>query len=775
MAPRLALDIGATTVTARVGGSRGGTSCVLFDGAPWFPSAVCFESGGAGSGARAGREALALGAGDPSAFTAAPLDAILDDRLDLGGARRDPAELLMPVLSLVLAHARDVVPEPPESIACVVPLGTAKRLREPMRLAAQSLGLPEPLLVPEPVAAVLHATGGAGLAPGGTGVVIDAGGRSMEVTVLRGTDGGVPEVLANHVDFSLGGEAVDDLILRWLASTLDRENPPLAAAVRAETNRTLLADLRARVIGAKEELADAPEADIYVTTLRGHGSVRLTRGDLPFILHDWSVRARALVTRALAEAHLPADGSTGCFVIGGGASMPILRETLAPVGRMTFAHDPLTAAVDGALLADVGKLGELADMDETVTPVDVAATPPAPKPPEAARPRKPLSPFADVAPAAGQRGAGAAATPFAVPASFTKVWAGRTFAMAADDRGRVWQWGEMALARFLSPIMRPHPVPGLTPGGDVAAAGGGDSFGVVIDDEGTAFAWGDNTFGQLGLGGSRMMRTVVRPDLPGGVTAVSCGHSHVLAVSATGRVLSWGNPMGGRLGTGATWTTATAPPTEVPGITDPIVGVAAGRNHSLALAADGGVWGWGRDGHRQLGGVAGPGSGFPVKLPTAVPFTAIAAGSEFTLALDDEGGVWSWGRNNWHQLGLGAAVNPNLGPGAGRVGLPGPAARIFAGDRHAGAVLADGRLFTWGANGSGQAGAPAGLPAVPGPVQVAFPPDAGRITDAAAGKDFTVCVAESGRVYVLGGNGNGIFGNGSRLGQGHLPMPLTLG
>ena len=40
MARRLALDIGATTVTARIRGGHGGSQTVLFDGAPSFPAAV---------------------------------------------------------------------------------------------------------------------------------------------------------------------------------------------------------------------------------------------------------------------------------------------------------------------------------------------------------------------------------------------------------------------------------------------------------------------------------------------------------------------------------------------------------------------------------------------------------------------------------------------------------------------------------------------------------------------------------------------------------------
>ena len=150
MAHRLALDIGATTITARLGGADGRRSTVLFDGSASVPAAVCFDD----SGACAGDAAIAAGAGDPSAFAGSALTAVLSGQLRYADVDRDPAELLMPVLSMVLGHAQDIDADPPEQIACIVPVGTAHRLREPMAAAAQSLGLPEPSLIPEPLSLI---------------------------------------------------------------------------------------------------------------------------------------------------------------------------------------------------------------------------------------------------------------------------------------------------------------------------------------------------------------------------------------------------------------------------------------------------------------------------------------------------------------------------------------------------------------------------------------------------------------------------------------------
>lgn len=751
MARRLALDIGATTVTARLRGGHGARATVLFDGSASVPAAVCFD----GDGACSGEAAIAAGAGDPASFAGSPLTAVLTGRLRYGGVERDPAELIMPVLSLVLGHAGDIDPDPPEQMACVVPLGASARLRGPMAAAAQSLGLPEPSLIPEPVAAVLHATGGGGLPPGGTGVVIDAGGSSMEVTVMRGTASGAPEILADRSDPRVGGDDVDARILAWLGSVLDRDNPPLAAALRAETNRTLLASLRAEVRRAKEDLAHLPETDIAVTTLHGHGSVRLTRADLDRILADWSARARGLVAAALSDAGLPANGSVGCFVIGGGASLPTLRGALAPVGRLTVAHEPLVAAADGAAIADDAVLAAIATMDE------------APRGPVAKPSRKKALGGAPTPPAAPGR-----QSPFSaptVPPEFRRIWPGPTHVIAEDADGRVWQWGELALAGFLTKLMAPHPVDGVA--GAVVSASSGNSFSVVVDDRGRAAAWGARDWKQLGVADAPSHgHAPVHPVLPAPIREVACGEAHVLAITADGHVLTWGSSMGGRLGTVAPLDVAPQPPTPVTHSVRDIVAVAAGHNHSLALADDGGLWGWGRDHRGQLGGAAGKGSPYPMRLPTAVPFTGIVAGKDFTLALDGDGTVWSWGRNDRGQLGL---DGPPTRSGAGRVALPAPALRIFAGHSHAGAILVDGTLFLWGSNGHGELGVPGGARSFASRPRPMALPDGSWAADAGGGSGYTVCLTERGKILTWGQGFHGVDGSARRSGDSHVATPLA--
>jgi len=93
---------------------------------------------------------------------------------------------------------------------------------------------------------------------------------------------------------------------------------------------------------------------------------------------------------------------------------------------------------------------------------------------------------------------------------------------------------------------------------------------------------------------------------------------------------------------------------------DQMVAVSAGGNHSLALRSDGTVWSWGSNEQGQLGdgrdGV-GANSNNPVRVVTAAldgdggqlalsGVTAIGAGRDHSLALKADGTVlWAWGAN----------------------------------------------------------------------------------------------------------------------------------
>ena len=122
----------------------------------------------------------------------------------------------------------------------------------------------------------------------------------------------------------------------------------------------------------------------------------------------------------------------------------------------------------------------------------------------------------------------------------------------------------------------------------------------IRKSDGTVWAWGSNNKSQLGDGTTTNSSTPVQsaPGVLTGITAVAAGNEHSLALKSDGTVWAWGSNSNGQLGDNST--TDHAVPVQVSGLTN-VTAIAAGVNFSLALKSDGTVWAWGYNGSGQLG------------------------------------------------------------------------------------------------------------------------------------------------------------------------------
>jgi len=246
----------------------------------------------------------------------------------------------------------------------------------------------------------------------------------------------------------------------------------------------------------------------------------------------------------------------------------------------------------------------------------------------------------------------------------------------------------------------------------------GQLYSLALSSDGkSVYAWGDNTYGALGIGTSAIVNSdlplqVILP-LPANVsiTSIADGGNGAFAVLSNGHVVGWGANEHGQAGQNPAipGNTDIFTPTLIPKLAN-VVQVAAGDHQTLALKSDGSVWDWGGNRYGQLG-PNGPSPSYtaatyiPVQVTGLPAIAAVATGGEDSLALDTQGHVWSWGRNGFGQLGWGT-IDPSDGPHATPqqvVGL----SNIVSIDGEGPATLAAdafGNVYAWGFNTQGEVG-----------------------------------------------------------------------
>ncbi|HEY9053396.1 MAG TPA: hypothetical protein VIO60_01115 [Rectinemataceae bacterium] len=255
-----------------------------------------------------------------------------------------------------------------------------------------------------------------------------------------------------------------------------------------------------------------------------------------------------------------------------------------------------------------------------------------------------------------------------LPAStIVSIAAGNFHSLALMDDGSLWAWGangsgQLGIGTQYSD--QPYPMKVLGFGGlGVAAIAAGADHNLAIASDGSLWAWGANSSGQLGDGTTVDKYTPVRVAGLQGRTAaaIAAGHAHSLALLSDGSLLAWGANASGQLGDGTT--TARKTPVNVGAVrNEALIAIAAGEFHSLALSMDGELRAWGGNAFGQLGngGTAQSASPVLVAVPAGRGFVAIDSKGAHNLALAADGSLWAWGEGGAGQLGTGGSSNSSI-------------------------------------------------------------------------------------------------------------------
>jgi len=265
---------------------------------------------------------------------------------------------------------------------------------------------------------------------------------------------------------------------------------------------------------------------------------------------------------------------------------------------------------------------------------------------------------------------------------------GKLYSFGHNDK---LQLGVRSQEKVASPLYVPHHSRFIA-----VSCGNNHTLTLTCDFE--VYSFGSNDFGQLGVGPKSNVG-LNKVNFPERIISISCGNDHSIALSASGKLYTWGSNSSGQLGlshsnnvnrpeefnrvhdrilkvvAGYMHTAVFTEKGELFAFgfihndlkfgsdgkliksfppQDKIISLASGSAHILALSASGAVYGYGVNGHGQLGG--------DIKLITHVQeitslrgrkIVQISTGFQHSVALTSTGQVFSFGRNERGQLGIG--------------------------------------------------------------------------------------------------------------------------
>lgn len=310
-----------------------------------------------------------------------------------------------------------------------------------------------------------------------------------------------------------------------------------------------------------------------------------------------------------------------------------------------------------------------------------------------------------------------------VASGLTRASAASGYGLGVDAQGGLWGWGADSdlwlggatpvggAALVTAPVAVGWPARRVrqAEAGLVPYAGARNSFVLLAD--GTVWQLpGDKT-----TSGGTATHTAVQVPGVQDVTSLAQGHGKAYAVRSDGKV----------------WNIGVVFSSSEPGYANPYVTavpelanvrrIVCGTDHCLALLADGTLRAWGQGTRGQLGQGAAATSSTPVVVAGLSGVTHIAVSSTYgaSFARTADGKVYSWGAGELSgrlPLGASAGVPPDATQ-AVEIGILAGSAEVACSASHCLARQADGSVWAWGSNASGQLGV-AALSAAQVPVRV---------------------------------------------------------
>jgi molecular chaperone DnaK len=239
-------------------------------------------------------------------------------RIKLGDKTFTPPEISAFILRQLKRNAERFFNAPVTQAVITVPAYFDDAQRQATKDAGRIAGLEVLRLVNEPTAASLAY--GLDKRPDGIVAVYDLGGGTFDVSILRLHDG-IFEVVATNGDTHLGGDDIDNLLIRIALDDIRGD-----MGLDASRNGEAVATIRKAVIEAKIALSSQPAATLEVELPGGKRYERkITREQFELLIQPIIDRTVGPCKQALKDAGLKPEQIDEVVLVGGSTRIPKVR------------------------------------------------------------------------------------------------------------------------------------------------------------------------------------------------------------------------------------------------------------------------------------------------------------------------------------------------------------------------------------------------------------------------------------------------------------------